>query len=124
MKNLLRFTTLFFFLALPSVAFANDIKGTGWVGYESDGIKKIFLFEKDNTFTFLYLKYPNNPNNQGMVYRDGTDTWKLVNENLLVLSYTNGYNTCSLKRQNWNTMYGDCINVNGRVVKKELKLIE
>ena len=82
---------------------------------------KIFLFEKDNTFTFSYLKHPTN---QGRVYRAGTDTWKLVDENTLVISYTDGYNICSLKRQNWNTMYGNCINVEGRTVEKKLKLID
>ena len=46
MKKFLRFTGLLFFLALPSVAFANDISGTGWVTSESDGDKFIILFEK------------------------------------------------------------------------------
>tara|TARA_B100000700_G_scaffold314504_1_gene401180 strand:- start:1867 stop:2238 length:372 start_codon:yes stop_codon:yes gene_type:complete len=123
MKNFLRFTTLFFFLLLPSVAFANDISGNGWVSSESDGDKTIYLFDKDKTFT--YLGVISITGNQGKVFGDNDETWELSeNGNLLVISFNNGYRICSLKRQGWNQMKGDCINKKGRVEKITLKLIE
>ena len=121
MKTFLRFTGLLFFLALPSVAFTSDIEGTGWIGSQSNGAKSIFLFDKDKTFSHLNVISPSG--NQGRVFGDNDETWELTENEILVISFNNGYKICSLKRQNWNTMYGDCINKKGQVVKIQLKLI-
>ncbi len=123
MKKLLRFIGLLFFLALPSITFASDIEGKGWIASYLDGSKQIILFEKDNTFTYLNIYSPSG--GQGEVYSDDQDTWKLTeNKNLLVLSFTNGYMLCSVRKENWKIMTGDCINKQGFVERVNLKLIE
>ena len=58
------FLTLIIFL--PFTVFGKDIRGSGWIFYEGDVDKKIILFEKDGTFT--YLNVVNLSGGEGEVY--------------------------------------------------------
>ncbi len=79
-------------LALPFVGFGQDLGGTGWKIQDQDGDTKIILFEKDGTFTYLNVNHKSG--NQGVVFSDPEETWK-VNGNKVTMSYSNGYNVYS-----------------------------
>ena len=123
MKNLTKIISLFSFALFPVTTFADEIAGSGWFAVYGDGDKKIILFEKDGTFT--YLNVIHDSGNQGKVYSDNRDTWE-GDKNKLFLSFTDGYRLCSLKRNTWSgsTMSGSCINKTGYKDDINVKLIE
>ena len=99
-----------------------DIVGTGWVLYEDDGHKKIVLFEKDGTFTYQNMISPSG--NEGNVYSGESDTWT-INGDVVVLSFTNGFQLVSLTINNiGDLMTGTSINELGEVKKVKGRLIE
>ena len=111
------------FLLLPLFSpnvFGDELGGTAWFSEQDDGDKEIILLEKDGTFTrFNVISHTGN---EGQVFSDDKDTWE-INNDLLVLSYTNGYRICSFKKIHSNSMLGDCINKKGNVDKVQLNLI-
>ena len=109
-------------ISLPSIVFGEDISGTGWFFERSNGDKQIILFEKDGTFTFLDVVISSNVD--GLVYSKQNQTYS-VNEDLVVISFSDGYMICSLTINNRkDRMSGTCINKRGLVVKKNGRLIE
>lgn len=84
--------TFILLLILPIVGFSQDLGGTGWKIQDADGDTKIILFEKDGTFT--YLNVTSKSGNQGAVFSDPEETWK-VNGNKVTISFSNGYNVYS-----------------------------
>ena len=110
---MMRSLLILLLISLPSIVFGEDISGTGWIFYEDDNDKKIILFEKNGTFT--YLNVVASSGSEGKVYSDEDETWT-VNGDTVVLIYNNGYKTCSLtinSRKDW--MSGTCINKTGLV---------
>ena len=131
MKRFIKIISLLSFLTFPLTCFAFDFEGSGWLVKEEDGDKKIILFEKDGSFT--YLNVISLSGNQGRVFGDSRDTWE-KNENTLVISFTDGYKICSAKRSvkfnlfgkifsSNQLMKGSCINKVGKAEKIKLKLI-
>ena len=69
--------------------YSDKIENTKWIIYENDGDQRIIIFQSDGTF-----KYTNTINltgNQGKTYDDDRDTWKIVEDNLVIMSFTDGY---------------------------------
>ena len=122
-NNFFKIIQLIFLLTFPVITLADDIKGSGWFAIDEDGDKRIILFEKDGSFTYLNVSM--NSGNEGNVYSDDRDTWKEENNNL-VLSFTDGYKICSLKPIDWSKeiMSGTCINKKGYVETMKLRLIK
>ncbi len=118
-------------LTFSLTAFAFDFQGSGWLVKEEDGDKKIILFEKDGSFT--YLNIISISGNEGRVFGDSRDTWK-KNKNKLVISFTDGYKICSVKKSSRSNLFnkitldrkimqGSCINKVGKAEKIKLELI-
>ena len=122
-NNFFKIIQLIFLFTFPVITLADDIKGSGWFAMDEDGDKKIILFEKDGSFTYLNVSMKSG--NEGNVYSDDRDTWKEENSNL-VLSFTDGYKICSLKPVDWSKemMSGTCINKQGNVETMQLRLIK
>ena len=122
-NNFFKIIQLIFLFTFPVITLADDIKGSGWSSIDEDGDKKIILFEKDGSFTYLNVSMKSG--NEGNVYSDDRDTWKEEN-NKLVLSFTDGYKLCSLKPIDWSKemMSGTCINKKGNVETMQLRLIK
>ena len=122
-NNFFKIIYFIFLFTFPVITLANGMKGSGWFAIDEDGDKKIILFEKDGSFT--YLNISNKSGNEGNVYSDYRDTWKEENNNL-VLSFTDGYKICSLKPIDWSKemMGGTCINKKGKVETMQLRLIK
>ena len=122
LTNFLKIIQLIFIFTFPVITLADEIKGSGWLATEEDGDKKIILFEKDGSFT--YLNVISQSGNEGNLYSDNRDTWKEENNNL-ILSFTDGYKICSLQTLNWSEemMSGTCINKKGLVEKMQLRFI-
>jgi len=70
------------------LGLGQDIEGTGWKLSQSNGVKKIIIFEKDKTFSYLNVKI--NQSNEGDLYNDEIDTWKIENGNIII-SFVNGF---------------------------------
>ena len=77
---------LLLLMIVPFIGFGQDIGGTGWKIYEEDGTRKIILFEKDGTFTYM--------ESQKQLYSDDTETWKLNGDKIIIL-YSDGYRILS-----------------------------
>ena len=106
----------------PFTVFGKDILGSGWIFYEGDVDKKILLFEKDGTFT--YLNVVSSSGNEGEVYSEPHNTWT-INGDRVVISYTDGYKICSLTTNSRkNKMSGTCINKTGLVEQLTGQIIE
>ena len=122
MKKTLIIFIVVFSAFFPSVIFGKDIKGTAWLIYENDGDKKVVLFEKDGTFTYINLISING--NEGNVYSDNTDTWK-INGDLVTISFSDGYKLVSLTiNNNGDKMSGTAMNKKGKVEKLEARKIK
>ena len=122
MKKLLVIFILSLSIFLPSVVFGKDISGTAWVVYQDDGDKDVVFFEEDGTVT--YLQVISNSGNEGKVFSESNDTWKMDGD-LVVISYNDGYMIVSLTINNrGNKMSGTSINIKGLVEKLEAKIIE
>jgi len=109
------------FSTTPSLVFGSNFEGTVWLTYEGDGGKKIIILEDDKTFTYFNIYNPSG--NTHKVFGDNSDTWKIVDEKL-VISYNDGFKICSIKVSNSAKMNGNCINKNGYVDQIEMQLIE
>ena len=122
-NNFFKIIQLIFLFTFPVITLADDIKGSGWSSIDEDGDKKIILFEKDGSFTYLNVSMKSG--NEGNVYSDDRDTWKEENNNL-VLSFTDGYKICSLKPIDWSKemVSGTYINKKGNVETMQLRLIK
>ena len=122
-KNLLKIITLLFLFNYSYYGLAEEIGGNGWYATYEDGDKKIILFEKDGSFTYLNVSQLSG--NEGNVYGDDNETWKEVN-NKLILSFNDGYRICSLIREKWSReiMNGSCINKQGHSGNMQLRLIK
>ena len=122
MKKLLVIFILSLSIFLPSVVFGKDISGTAWVVYQDDGDMDVVFFEEDGTVT--YLQVISNSGNEGKVFSDSNDTWKMDGD-LVVISYNDGYMIVSLTINNrGNKMSGTSINIKGLVEKLEAKIID
>ncbi|MDB4099184.1 hypothetical protein N9554_02040 [Candidatus Thioglobus sp.] len=118
MKKLL----LTLLISLPFTVFGQDISGTGWKTYSDNGGELIILFDSDGTFT--YLNKVSNSGNEGAVFGDNDETWKITG-NKVVLSYNSGYMLMSLTLNNTSDrMTGTAINVEGVVYGLTAKLIQ
>ena len=89
--------------------FANELSGKGWLFEDGIGGKKIILFEKDNTFTYLNIV---SKDNEGNLYSQDSHTYFIEGDKVFI-SYTDGYRLCSLTLNGKNNMYGVCINKKG-----------
>ena len=122
MKKTLIIFLVVFSAFLPSVVFGKDIKGTAWLFYQDDGDKDIVFFEKDGTLTYLQLV--SNAGNEGEVFSDSRDTWKMEGD-LVTISYTDGYMLISLTiNKKGDQMTGISMNKKGLVEKLEGRLIK
>ena len=121
MNSIVKILSIVFLTFFPFIVFGGDIGGTGWFVEEDDGDKKIILFEKYRTFTFLNVKMWSG--NGGNVFSEDGDTW-LIAENLVVISFSDGYRICSLNLITTKSMLGTCINKIGLKNEVTLRLIE
>lgn len=118
----MRVLLLVLIIFLPFTVFGKDIQGSGWLFYESDGDKKIILFEEDGTLTYLNLVMVYG--NEGKVFSKSDDTW-FIDEDKVVLSFTDGYRICSLTpNRSKDRMSGTCINKKGLVEQIRGQIIE
>jgi len=118
----MRVLLLVLIIFLPSTVFGKDIQGSGWLFYDGEVDKRIILFEKDGTFTFLNLVMVSG--NEGEVFSDSDDTWS-IDEDKVVLSFTDGYYICSLTLNRFkDRMSGTCINKKGLVEQVRGQIIE
>ncbi len=112
----MKFLSIIIFLLFPSIVLGNSLGGTGWLYKDNSGNQLIILFEKFGNITYLNQS-------RGDVFRDGQDTWTIQGEKV-ILSFTNGYTLCSLKKISLKSMVGDCINKVGRATKVVMNKIE
>ena len=113
MNKLIKILILCF---LPSFASSRDISETGWFLKDADGDEKIIIFRSNQTFA--YLKLTSHSGNEGKLYSDDDNTW-LINNDLIILSFTDGYMICQLNLINVQQMSGTCLNELG--VKDKVK---
>ena len=119
---MMRVLLLVLIIFLPSKVFGKDISGSVWMFDESDLDKTVILFDIDKTFTYMNLVSARGV--EGQVYGDEDDTY-LVSEDLVVISFNDGYMICSLTisaRQ--DSMSGTCINKTGLVQQMYGRQIE
>jgi hypothetical protein len=116
MNKLIKVFSIVFLTFLPSIVWGGNIDGTGWFFEDNNGAIKIILFENDQTFT--YLKETSHSGNEGRVFGDDEDTW-IQDEDLVTISYNDGYMLCSLNLTGTKRMSGTCINKVGE--KREVK---
>ena len=110
-----------FFLFNTSIIFADEIKGSAWIGrHLEDGDIQIYLFDKNGTFS--YLNFVSTSGNEGRVFGDEDELWE-QNGNRLVISFNGGYMLCSLTRDNWRKFSGTCINKPGKIETINLEKI-
>ena len=98
-KNFLKIIPFLFLFISPVITIAEERKGNGWFATDKDGDKKIILFDKDGSFT--YLNVISHSGNEGRVFGGVKNTWKEEN-NKLILSFNDGYKLCSLIREDWS----------------------
>ena len=111
-----------FFLFNTSIIFADEIKGSAWIGrIGEDGHIQVLLFDKNETFS--YLNVVSVSGGEGSVFGDEDDSWEL-NGNRLVISFNGGYMLCSLTRDNRSEFSGTCINKPGRIHTINLEKIK
>ena len=119
---MIRVIFLVLIIFLPFTVFGKDIRGSGWIFYEGDVDKKIILFEKDGTFT--YLNVVNSSGGEGEVYSEPVETWT-IDGDTAVLSYNDGYKICSLTiNSRKDRMSGTCIYKKGLVEQVRGQIIE
>ena len=123
-KNFLKIIPFLFLFFSPVITLADEIKGSGWFATEKDGDKKIILFDKDGSFTFLNVI--SQSGNEGRVFSGVRNTWKEEENNKLILSFNDGYKLCSLIREDWSReiINGSCINKAGNFDYMQLRLIK
>ncbi len=110
---MMRVLLIVLIIFLPSKVFGKDISGSVWVFEEGDNDKTVVLFEIDNTITYMNLVSASGV--EGQVYGDEDDTY-LVSEDLVVISFNDGYMICSLTiNARQDSMSGTCINKAGLV---------
>ncbi len=114
----MKFLSIIIFLLFPSIVLGNSLGGTGWLYNDDDGDQLIILLEKFGNITYL-----NQSKGRGDIYKDGQDTWSIQGEKV-ILSFTNGYKLCSLRKITLKSMVGDCINKVGKVEKIVMNKIE
>tara|TARA_Y100000768_G_C23439558_1_gene434249 strand:+ start:116 stop:484 length:369 start_codon:yes stop_codon:yes gene_type:complete len=115
MRKLLVIFILSLTIFLPSVVFGKDINGTAWLVIADNVEKKVILFEDDGTF--IYLNILSTSGNQGKIFSDSSDTWKMDGD-LVTISYTGGYKLVSLTiNKKKDRMSGTAVNKAGNVQK-------
>ena len=118
----MRVLLLVLIIFLPFTVFGKDIQGSGWLFYDGEVDKRIILFEKDGTFTYRNLVMVSG--NEGEVYSESDETW-FIDEDKVVLSFTDGYYICSLTLNRLkDRMSGTCINKKGLVEQVRGQKIE
>ena len=114
-------STVLVILFLPQTVFGIEIGGTGWFFEGGDGAKKIILFDKNNTFTYLNINSPSG--NTGKIFSGDNFEWN-YQENRIFLSYNNNFKVCSLDLKSSSFMSGTCISeLGGTVTQINGKLI-
>ena len=122
LQTVMRVLLLVLIIFLPFTVFGKDIQGSGWLFYDGEVDKRIILFEKDGTFTYLNLVMVSG--NEGEVYSESDETW-FIDEDKVVLSFTDGYYICSLTLNRLkDRMSGTCINKKGLVEQVRGQKIE
>jgi len=123
-KKFLKIIPFLFLFFSPVITLADEIKGSGWFATDKDGDKKIILFDKDGSFT--YLNVISHSGNEGRVFSGVRNTWKEEENNKLILSFNDGYKLCSLIREDWSReiINGSCINKVGNFEYMQLRLIK
>ena len=120
MKFIFKALSIFFWFN-TSIIFADEIKGSAWIGrHVEDGDIQIYLFDKNGTFSFLNVL--STSGNEGRVFGDEDELWE-QNGNRLVISFNGGYMLCSLTRDNWRNFSGTCINKPGKIETINLEKI-
>ena len=120
--SIIKILLLVLLIYLPSIAFGQNMGGTGWMIKSEYGDKTIILFEHDGTFTYLNVAHKSG--NEGMVYSDDEDTWH-IEDNKVVLQYSRGYQIQSFIMNNsGDYMSGMSINKKGKVKKVTGELIK
>ena len=121
MKFIFKALSIFFWFN-TSIIFADEIKGSAWIGrHVEDGDIQIYLFDKNGTFSFLNVV--STSGGEGSVFGDEDETWEL-NGNRLVISHNGGYMLCSLTRDYWSKFSGTCINKPGNIQTINLEKIK
>ena len=92
--------------------YSDKIQNTKWRIYDNDGDQYSLIFQLDGT-----LKYTNIiqlSGNEGQTYDKDSDTWKIVEDNLVIMSFTDGYNIREGHLiSNNNYMVGTYVSKNG-----------
>ena len=69
--------------------FSYKVENTKWRVYDNDGDQKIIIFESDGYFKYTNVK--SSSGNEGNTFGDNKDTWKIIDDNLVLISFTDGY---------------------------------
>tara|TARA_B100000686_G_C16539433_1_gene836644 strand:+ start:90 stop:533 length:444 start_codon:yes stop_codon:yes gene_type:complete len=69
--------------------YSHKIQNTTWKVYWDDGDEKTITFESDGTFKYINDK--TQYGNEGKSYDDIRDTWKIVERDIVIISFTDGY---------------------------------
>tara|TARA_Y100000768_G_C23905151_1_gene647158 strand:+ start:180 stop:560 length:381 start_codon:yes stop_codon:yes gene_type:complete len=107
MKSLLLMMIIFF----PVTVFGQGVFGTGWILESEYTSKYIILFEKDGTFTYLNISYPDLLEGMVDVENDDNHIYSVEDGNRITISFNGGFMTCSLEiSSSKDEMSGRCVN--------------
>jgi len=69
--------------------YSDEIENTKWMIYENDEDQQTITFQSDGTF--MYNKIISWSGGEGVFYNDDDETWKITKDNLVILSFNDGY---------------------------------
>ncbi len=95
----------------PVTVFGQGVFGTGWILESEYTSKYIILFEKDGTFTYLNISYPDLLEGMVDVENDDNHIYSVEDGNRITISFNGGFMTCSLEiSSSKDEMSGRCVN--------------
>ena len=107
MKSLL----LSLIIILPLTVFGQGVGGTGWILEGEYSSKHIILFERDGTFTYLDISFPDLFGDQIDIENNNNNIYSIEDDDRITISFNSGFLICSLEiNSSQDKMYGRCVN--------------
>ena len=109
MKSLL----LSLIIILPLTVFGQGVSGTGWILEGEYSSKHIILFERDGTFTYLDISFPDLFGDKVNIENNNNNIYSIEDDDRITISFNGGFLICSLEiNSSQDKMYGRCVNQN------------